>query len=153
MQLAKDKARHLVNNYSIGGGAVTIVPIPGGHSVGLTVAEASLAVSIAKLYGIKPVGIVWTYVLKFIMLKCGGSFLLKLLGEGLTFIPIVGWFAKSLIATSAIKGFGELVILYFESKFPNHKADTLPSFSEVFKAFGGAIAVDILQDWYSKHYK
>lgn len=152
MELAKTVARKLVNNYSFGGGAFALIPIPGVHSLGLTLAEAKLAADIARIYGVKPYGIVWKIILKAVMLSYGGSAALKVLGEGLNFIPIIGWAAKSIVATSVVKGFGEVVILYFEGKFPGQVAYKDPSWSRILYAFGGAVLADDLSDYYKEHY-
>jgi len=152
MELAKNVARKLVNNYSIGGGAFAMVPIPGVHSIGLTLAEAKLATDIARIYGVKPYGLVWKIILKALMLACGGSAFLKVVGEWLTFIPIIGWAAKSIVASSVVKGFGEAVILYFESKFPDQVAYKDPSWARMLYAFGGAVLLDDLSDYYKEHY-
>lgn len=152
MKKAKEVARNLVDNYSIGGGAFALVPIPGVHSIGLTLAEAKLAADIARIYGVKPYGFVWTAILKGIMIACGGSALLKAVGEGLNFIPVIGWLAKPLVALSVVKGFGEAVIYYFEERFPDQVAYKEPSWARMFLAFGGSILWDDFRDWYNDHY-
>ncbi len=150
MSYAKDVARKHVNGFSLGGGAFAIIPIPGVHSAGLTAAEIKMATDIARIYGIKPNGIVWKIILKVIMLKLGGSALLKGVGEALTFIPIIGWAAKSIVAGSAIKGFGEILIAYFEDKFPYQQAYRKPSLESMISVFGNSVTRSELHDyWYS----
>lgn len=151
MAKAKIVSRDLVNSYTIGGGAFSIIPIPGIHSIGLTVAEAKLAADIARIYGLKPIGIIWTIILKGIMLHCGGSLLLKGLGEFLNVIPIFGWLAKPLVASTVIKGFGELVILYFEDRFPEQEAYVKPTLKKMLIAFSGAAAAHEITEWYHKN--
>ncbi|WP_282782103.1 hypothetical protein [Phaeodactylibacter xiamenensis] len=152
MRKAKSVARELVNNYTVGGGIFSLVPIPGIHSIGLTVAEAKLAADIAKIYGVKPYGLGWRAILQLIMTYCGGSAALKGLGEALNFVPIIGWAAKPLVATSVMKGFGEALIFYFEEEFPDHDAYESPSWKRMFLAFGNGMAWDEFVEYYEAYY-
>ena len=148
--LAKEVARKQINHFSMAASGYALVPIP-GHSVVLTVAEAKMAANIARIYGVKPYGVVWTALLKLLMLKLGGSALLKAVSEGLTFTPIVGWLAKSVIAGGIMKGFGETLIAYFQQKFPNQPSYQKPPLTSMVAAFGSAVALHELTEYYHSY--
>ena len=149
-KLAKNVASEHVNNFAIGGAGFALIPIPGIHSAGLTAAEAKLAADIAHIYGVEPKGAMWSFLLKIIMLKLGGSYLLKGLCEALTFTPVIkGQAVKAVIAASTIKAFGEAVINFFENKFPFQKAYQHPSLESMLVAFGESIAQHEIIHYYN----
>jgi len=149
-KLAKNVSRDYVNTFVVGGAAWSLVPIP-GHSLVLTAAEATMLANIAKVYGLRLQGAIGSLLFKAIMLKIGGSVLLKGLSEVLTFVPVVGWLAKPAVSAAAIKGFGEAAIAYLEDAFPNQQAYTKPSYSALVTIFGMQIAAYELQQYYNSY--
>jgi|GEM_PF-1918249 len=147
--LAKNVARDHIDMFSLGGAAVSVVPVPGFHSAALTLAEAKMAADIAGIYGLKATGAVWKLILNIIMLKLGGSAALKLLAESLNFLPGFGWIAKPLVATSTIKLFGESLIIYFEDLFPSQIAFHKPSWDSLVMAFGESIVEHELVSYFN----
>lgn len=149
-KLAKNVSRDYVNTFAVGGAAWSLVPIP-GHSIVLTLAEATMLANIAKVYGLSFQGAIGSLLFKAIMLKIGGSVLLKGLSEVLTFIPVVGWLAKPAVSAAAIKGFGEAAIAFLEDAFPNQKAYKKPSYSALVNIFGMQITAYELQQYYHSY--
>jgi len=145
-EYAKDVARKFINNYSIGASALTgALPIPGIYSTSSTIAEIKLVSDIAKVYGLEPSGDLWKEMLKVIMSNFDNRLMVNLFGEGLNFVPLVGWVTKSLVATSIIRVRGEAVIQFFENLMPNQVAYSKPRRSDLERAFGDVISKDKLE--------
>ncbi len=109
-------AREWVNNYALTGtGIVVIAIIPGSNSVALMTIEATMCFHIGRIYrgtdfSMKEAGAI-----------AGSVGLAAVAGqivalEALTLIPWAGWLAKAAIAGGIIKGLGEAIINYYESK-------------------------------------
>jgi uncharacterized protein (DUF697 family) len=142
MEYARDKARKYINNYTAVGAGYSILPIPIGTTLGLTAAEAAMVGQIAKIYGLRMDTIVGPLILKVILLKVGGAAALKALAEGLNFIPIIGWIAKPFVAGATIKAVGEGALIFFESRFPDQRANSKPAW-EVFISVFGVDDIDV----------
>lgn len=149
MTLAREKARRYVNGYTFGGAAYSIIPLPLATSLGLSVAEATMMGQIAKIYGLKIDAVIWPLLLKLLLVQFGGSVALKALAEGLNFVPVIGWLAKPMVASGVIKGIGEATIRFFESRFPNQKANSRPPWKDFLKLCNGIdINIEELREYW-----
>lgn len=112
----RERAREWVNNYAITGtGIVVAAIVPGSTSVALMAIEATMCFHIGRIYrgedfSMKEAGAI-----------AGSVGLAAVAGqivalEALTLIPWAGWAAKGAIAGGIIKGLGEAIISYYESK-------------------------------------
>lgn len=147
---AKEVACEYVNKTAAFGASWTLVPIP-GHSLALTALEGAMSANIARIYGIKPSGYLWGIIFKMVMVKLGVIVALKATVEVLNCIPIVGWFAKPVVAGSFIKLLGEALIGFFEERFPGQVAYEKPNWNSVAMAFGGSLASTELRGWYDSY--
>lgn len=146
---AKDRSMEVVEEYTAGTAAYSFLPIPGGTSLGLATAEAAMIGAIAKVYGLKIDAVVWPLLLKYCLLQLGGSAGLKALAEGLTYIPIIGWFAKSIVGGGSTYLMGRGAISYFEEQFPYQEAYKKPSWEYLLVAFGGAMGHHELKKYWN----
>ena len=135
---AKDKSIEIVNGFTAGSATFSILPIPGGTSLGLATAEAAMIGAIAKVYGLKLDAVIWPVLLKYSLVKLGGSTGLKALAETLNFIPVIGWLAKPFVGGGSTYLMGRGAIAYFEEEFPYQEAYKKPAWGSLLSAFGGA---------------
>lgn len=132
---ARNKARQEINRTTLGAGAMAIAPLP-GTSLALTAAEASMIKKIAEIYGLRIEGLMWSILLKTILLKLGGASLLKKIAmEGSLLLGPFGGFVRPTLALSVVKGIGEAATSFFEAKFPGLDAYEKPALEEFLEAF------------------
>lgn len=119
----REEAREIVKAYSAGSATYAFFtsPIP-GTTVGVVAADAHMVYEIAKVYGYsltltEAVGTVGA-------LLGAGTTIKTTLNEALTFIPFIGYVAKSIIAGGTSRLLGELAIDHFEDKYKKDRGST-----------------------------
>ena len=108
---AEIRARGIINNWSIGAIAAGWMP---GSTIILAGMDWKMIASVANVFEVqldaddtKRIGAITAAAVSG-----------KLLSEGLSLIPGIGWATKSMAAAAATKAIGEAVLLYCKARSP-----------------------------------
>ena len=126
METCKARARRWVHAFSVGGIGLSSIPnpIPGFTTGALIAAETYMAYMVSKIYR-EPLSPVEAAGLLASLGSVGEG--LKIVAtQACEYIPVAGWLVKGFIAGSAIEAMGNLVIEFYEKKYPSREYERDP---------------------------
>lgn len=107
---AEGEARSTVNKWVAGAAAISFVP---GSSLVLGAADVKMVKDVAKAFE------VIHYSVEEVITAIGATIAGRLASDGiLSFVPVLGWAIKSVVAAGVTKAAGEIVIEYFRDRSP-----------------------------------
>ena len=113
--LAREHCRNLVLKYATGAGVGGLIPIP-GTSMAVIAAEVKLVVDIASAYGAR---IDDADAIKLIGLSTIKNLGMKVIGEAIGWVPLVGWAARPALFAASVKAVGDATVRHYEALRPD----------------------------------